>query len=47
MFKVAITDYVTQPDIESKIFGTSATIECFNTENEDEFPESIEEAEAL
>jgi len=47
MKRIFITDYVKNPDIEQEIFGKDVKIECSNTENEDELPDSIEEADAL
>jgi D-3-phosphoglycerate dehydrogenase len=46
--KVFITDYITSPDIERAVLGEGVSIECLNTEDEAEFPDSIEEeADAL
>ncbi|MDP2685110.1 MAG: C-terminal binding protein [bacterium] len=47
MIRIYITDYITSPDIEQNIFGSSVNIECGNTENENDFPNSIEAADAL
>ena len=45
--KVYITDYVTVPKIEKKIFGDAFDIVCLNEENEKKFPKSIEDADAI
>lgn len=45
--KVFITDYITSPDIERAVLGEGVPIECLNTEDEAEFPDSIKEADAL
>ena len=45
--KIFITDYITSLDIERAVLGEGVSIECLNTEDEAEFPDSIEDADAL
>ena len=47
MKKVIITDYVTNPDIEKKIFGEGVNIVCLNEEDENKFSEEIVDADAI
>jgi C-terminal binding protein len=45
--KIFITDYIETPDIEQEVFGKEVEIICLNEEHEDNFPESISEADAV
>jgi C-terminal binding protein len=47
MKKVVITDYVTNPDIENKIFGEGVNLVCLNEEDENKFSDEIVDADAI
>ena len=47
MFKVVITDYVTNPDIEKNIFGVDVQIVCLNEENEHKYSSEINDADGI
>ncbi|MBE9491781.1 MAG: C-terminal binding protein, partial [Bacteroidetes bacterium] len=47
MTKIFITDYIETPDIEQEVFGKEVEIICLNEEQEENFPESISEADAV
>lgn len=47
MTKIFITDYIETPDIEQEVFGKKVEIICLNEEHEENFPESISEADAV
>jgi len=47
MYKIIITDYVTNPDIEKKIFGDDVEIICLNEENESKYGKEIEDADGI
>ena len=47
MYKIVITDYVTNPIIEQKVFGDKFQIICLNEEDEKLFSKEIEDADAI
>lgn len=47
MKKIVITDYVSNPTIEKKIFGKDFNIVCLNEENEELFSEEIIDADGI
>tara|TARA_B100000315_G_C14563601_1_gene581777 strand:+ start:1095 stop:2093 length:999 start_codon:yes stop_codon:yes gene_type:complete len=46
-FKIVITDYISNPHIEQQILGKDCKIICLNEENENCFPDSINDADIL
>ena len=47
MKKVFITDYIKNPEIEQKIIGNFAKVICLNSEDENDFPEEIKDADGI
>jgi phosphoglycerate dehydrogenase-like enzyme len=47
MYKIIITDYVTNPDIEKNIFGDNVQIICLNEEDESKYSNEIESADGI
>ncbi len=47
MFKIVITDYVTNPEIEKSIFGEDIQIVCLNQEEESNYGKEIEDADGI
>lgn len=47
MYRVFLTDYFVDPEIEHSILGSEVEIICLKTEHEEDFPLSIAEADAL
>lgn len=47
MYKVIITDYVTNPNIEGRVLGKKFNIICLNQEDEKSFSREIEDADAI
>lgn len=47
MFKVVITDYILNPDIERSVFGQDVEIVCLNEETEINYSDDIENADGI
>jgi len=47
MKRVIITDYFNNPDIEQHVFGDQVEVICLNEENEKNFPNTINDADAI
>ena len=46
-FKIVITDYIEQPDIEYEVLGNDVDIICLCENNEKEFSDIVEDADIL
>jgi len=46
-FKIVITDYIEQPDIEKEVLGKDVQITCFCEENEKKFSDIVNDADIL